>query len=89
MGLHDWFPDSHFTHLVHGSLGGEEQQLNVFALEGAPFDPAKRYAWSKSYPPKSRDEYAKNLGIDVADGSDVAGLVDNLVKEYASVSWTI
>jgi hypothetical protein len=82
-----WSPDSAFTQLVKGSWNGKHVQQQVFLLGNPEVRTTMTYVWGGCHLPTTRDDYARQLNIDLSGIPDIASQVDELVKVYKELNF--
>jgi len=80
-----WSPDDVFSQLVKGSWNGKHVEQTVFLLGNPDVRTALVHVWGGCYLPTTREDYARQLNIDLSGVPDIAGQVDELVKVYEEV----
>jgi hypothetical protein len=80
-----WSPDHVFSQLVKGSWNGKHVEQTVFLLGSPDVRTALLHVWGGCNLPTTREDYARQLNVDLSGVPDIAGQVDELVKVYKVV----
>ncbi|KAJ5747876.1 uncharacterized protein N7511_009572 [Penicillium nucicola] len=77
-----WSPDAGFTQLVQGSWNGKPVEKQVSTFSSPSIRNIWVYASGGSHLPTTRDDYARQLNIDLSTIPDLSIQVGELVKAY-------
>ncbi|KAJ5592212.1 hypothetical protein N7537_009116 [Penicillium hordei] len=81
-----WSPDPGFTQLIQGNWNGKPVEKEVLTLSSPPVQNTSVYAFGNIFLSTTRDDYARELNIDLSIIPDIASQVDELVKAYGQAN---